>query len=396
MKKTLKIIGIILGLVVLSGIAGYIWFSQNYMIEQVNKDKSLHFTLTGDKTLDSIGRGVEFLTSTQSDSGAFISGSLSPSVEFTALALQAVSNLPEKFLIKQPPEYRSKLAAVISLGLNYIKNNGLKADGGIYTKLPGFNFGVYGTAVSLMAMRDLGINETDPLIVSAQKYLLNAQHKEKGLYKNGFGYNDSSRPDLSNTVNALEALRASGLPADDPALKAAVSFIENCQNRSESNKSGIPLTDDGGFFYKPDTSLSRADAKLLDGRKAYASYGAMSYAGLVSFLYADVDKNDPRVQSAWKWIQNNYDLDSNVNRGQMGLFYYYRIMAKALNEYGQKTIMTKDGKSHDWAQELSAKLIEAQRADGSWQNGNSAFLEDSKVMVTSFVISILKICYSAK
>ena len=67
----------------------------------------------------------------------------------------------------------------------------------------------------------------------------------------GAGYGGSKRPDLSNTSFFLEALRDTGLPADDPALKKAQVFISRCQNR-KSEFNDQPWADkvnDGGFIY---------------------------------------------------------------------------------------------------------------------------------------------------
>ena len=38
--------------------------------------------------------------------------------------------------------------------------------------------------------------------------------------------------------------------------------------------------------------------------------------------------------------------------GSNSLYYYYHTMAKTLDVYGQKIVTDKNGKSHDWAQDL--------------------------------------------
>lgn len=391
MKKLLKVLTVIAVLVIMAAGAGYLYLRDNYMRHYVDEANRLVPAKIDDRVLSSIGSGVAFLTTRQSPKGAFVEGSLSPRIEITALAVQALSSLPPAFLSAQSPEYKSRLEQVVANAVKYIRTEGLKPDGGIYSDIPGFSVSVYGTAISLVTLRGLGYEENDPLIVSAQKYLLEAQHDEKGLYRGGFGYGKSSRPDLSNTTNALEALRASGLPQDSQAYKNAYEFISSTQNNSETNPSGLTVTDDGGFFYRPDPA--GGDIILRDGRQAYASYGAMSYAGLVSFLYAGVDKADPRVVSAWRWVQSHYDLNENVNRKDIGLYYYYRIMAKALDVYGQRYITTPDGKRHDWAAELAETIIRLQRPDGSWVNDNTDFMEGDSVLVTSYALGVLEICF---
>lgn len=44
----------------------------------------------------------------------------------------------------------------------------------------------------------------------------------------------------------------------------------------------------------------------------------MTYAGMQSLIYANVDKNDPRVKLALKWLENSYSLDENPGMGRPG------------------------------------------------------------------------------
>ena len=46
----------------------------------------------------------------------------------------------------------------------------------------------------------------------------------------------------------------------------------------------------------------------------------MTYAGLKSFLYAGVGKDDPRVKAAIEWVRKHYTLDENPNMGANGLW----------------------------------------------------------------------------
>ena len=54
----------------------------------------------------------------------------------------------------------------------------------------------------------------------------------------------------------------------------------------------------------------------------------MSYAGLLSYIYADLSKSDPRVTAAVDWLKGHYSVDENPGMGADGLFYYYQVMAK--------------------------------------------------------------------
>src|SRR6476659_2928699 len=112
----------------------------------------------------------------------------------------------------------------------------------------------------------------------------------------------------------------------------------------------------------------------------------MSYAGLLSFLTAYVDRDEPRVKSSWKWVQSNWDLDNNRNLGPKGLFYYYMTMAKALEAYGQRRVKTVDGVEHDWPKELGEAIVARQRPDGSFQNEDRTWYENDSVLVTAYMI----------
>ena len=64
----------------------------------------------------------------------------------------------------------------------------------------------------------------------------------------------------------------------------------------------------------------------------------MTYAGLKSFLYAGVSKDDPRVKGAVDWIRRHYTLEENPGMGKAGLYYYYHTFAKAMDALGQPAV----------------------------------------------------------
>ncbi len=190
--------------------------------------------------------------------------------------------------------------------------------------------------------------------------------------------------DLSNTHFALEALYYSkklledtGRPVDkehDLNWGAAIKFIERCQNRPASNDQKWASDDPknrGGFVYEPGSSKAGED-KLPDGRTAMRCYGSISYAGMLSFIYAGLTPDDPRVQAALQWLGENYTLDENPGMGAEGQFYYYHTMAKALSVAGIDELKTKDGKVVDWRDDLGRKLLNIQAGDGSWKNDRPA------------------------
>jgi squalene-hopene/tetraprenyl-beta-curcumene cyclase len=123
------------------------------------------------------------------------------------------------------------------------------------------------------------------------------------------------------------------------------------------------------------------------------SYGGMTHAGLLSLLYAGVDKTDPRVQAAYDWIRANYTVDQNPGATDyQGLFYYYNAFAKAMAAYGESEIIDASGVAHNWRNDLGGKLLSMQDADGSWVNPyTSNWWEDNKSLVTAWAVIALNI-----
>ena len=144
------------------------------------------------------------------------------------------------------------------------------------------------------------------------------------------------------------------------------------------------IRDRGGFVYFPGDTKA-GEQELEDGTIALRSYGSMSYAGLLSFIYADLEKDDPRIEAVMSWLGQNYTLTENPGVGQQGLYYYYQTIAKALSAAGLEHLIS-DGKKVDWRAELSRKLLSTQREDGSWVNANSRWWENDPVLVTSYTI----------
>ena len=115
----------------------------------------------------------------------------------------------------------------------------------------------------------------------------------------------------------------------------------------------------------------------------------MTYAGLKSMIFAGLTPDDPRVEAALSFIRKNYDLESNPGMGPSGLYYYYHLMAKALDALGQQQFVDANGKKHDWRAELTAELASRQNADGSWVNKNNRWLESDANLVTAFALLAL-------
>jgi len=127
------------------------------------------------------------------------------------------------------------------------------------------------------------------------------------------------------------------------------------------------------------------------------SEGGMTYAGLKSFLYAGVSKDDPRVKAAVDWVRRHYTLTENPGMGQDGLFYYYQVFAKAMDALGEDRFADAQGVKHDWRKELFDVLKAKQNPDGSWSNDKSrAYLENLPELATGFAVLALSYCNTRK
>jgi squalene-hopene/tetraprenyl-beta-curcumene cyclase len=294
-------------------------------------------------------------------------------------------------------------------------------DGGIYKDL----LANYNTAISVSALARVEDDRYQDQIDKGVAYLRRLQwtpdtrpefqgtneastgqqvvKDEKDPFYGGWGYGGRSRgagrPDLSNVQMTLDALRDAGVSPTDPAMQRALAFVSRLQNFSETNDQPW-AGNDGGFVYGPsDNRMGESfagETTSPTGERGLRSYGSMTYAGLKSFIYAGLSKDDPRVVAAWGWITSNFTLTenpgmrlANPENAQHGLYYYYHTLARTLNEYDQPTIKLADGSTIDWRVELVNQLATLQQPDGSWV-GDKKWMEDNKAIVTSYVINALQ------
>jgi len=325
------------------------------------------------KAQQAVDSGVKFLVSKQAPNGSLLN-----SVGLTSLALTAI--------LQNPAGTGGVDKAAIDRFAKFITSNA-NADGSIVERQ---HDETYNTAVAISALAATKDPAYAPLIAAGQKYIIGSQSNEsrnvtpENNWYGGIGYGGSKRPDVSNLYVALEAMRATSYDPKDPVWQKALIFASRMQNRSESNdqkSSG----NDGGFVYAPGDNL----AKMGGGTN---SYGSMTAAGLYSLLLIGVEKSDPRVQAAYKWLTANYTLDANFGTGsKSALFYYYCAFAKVMNAYGEKEFVDGKGQRHNWRNELVEKLIVLQNPDGSWVNRDSKdWWEDKPELVTSWSVQALE------
>jgi squalene-hopene/tetraprenyl-beta-curcumene cyclase len=343
---------------------------------------------------DSLERGLAWLRAQQNADGSFGKDTLHPAL--SALPLVA---------FQREPTGRFAKADFVEKGYTYLRGF-QQPDGGIYNKESGL--ANYNTSVCLLALD--GANEPHDLdtLLKARAYVVGQQ--ASGMAKpetdGGIAYGSvgtsakRGHPDLDNTVIALEALRATKhLVADRPGTKdlnwnAAIEFVSRCQNLPSSKQpwASGDAANKGGFVYYPGYS-NAGEVTLEGGGKALRSSGTMSYAGLLSFIYADVKKDDPRVTAAVEWLNKNYTLEENPGLEKAGYFYYLHLMSKGLTAAGIND-MAASGKKSDWRRDLALRLMKLQQQDGSWLNETPRWKENNGVLVTTYCALTLEILYA--
>ena len=346
-----------------------------------------------------IERGIGFLIEKQASDGSWLH---TPPV--TALAAMALHR-------GAAPKYGVARELAVEKARRFILAN-VRKDGAICPE--DRSYVNYSTAICLTALAALG-NPADIAVMRKARHFLiasqldedNPKHPTKpdNPFYGGIGYGSAgpTRPDLSNTQWALEALAATDYLAREPfskdpndaketklAWKKALKFLSNVQRIGHAKGGGwiVSGANDGGFIYNPETS--KASLKLGDS-ETLRSYGSMTYAGLKSMIYAKVDKNDPRVRAAVDWARKHYTLDENPGMGSEGHYYYLHTFAKAMAALGEDTLETPDGKRHQWRVDLIRKLLNLQKGDGSWSNDKAGRWQESvPELVTSYALLSLE------
>lgn len=271
------------------------------------------------------------------------------------------------------------------------------ADGGIHA--PGWVSANQDTCQAILCLmtanedrRYDGILNRAETFIRSRQWVESRRKEPDDLAYGGAGYGKHRRPDLFNTSMFIDALRARGRTADDPAIRKALVFVSRCQN-IESAYNATPFAvqnPDGGFYDTCDAGGgSKAGPAPSGGLRSYAS---TTCNGLRSMLRAGLSLEEPRVRVAVDWIRNHYTLVMNPGMDGAGLFYYYAALAETLDALGVEVLEDAAGTEHPWRKEIAESLCRLQRPSGAWVNENGRWMEAEPVVATARALVAMSHC----
>jgi squalene-hopene/tetraprenyl-beta-curcumene cyclase len=384
------------------------------------------------KFLASYERAADWLAGQQDAGdgswGQTYRGQRHASVGITCLATFALANVPPKLKDKYRPAVEKGVAFILRNQETRKNDDPAKNYAGGFSELPNppGQLRSYVTSLAIMVLAAVDKAKYKPNIDMAVEFLRSLQATE-GFYAGGTGYGEqklnpdgslkvADAPNMSTTAWAADAMEAAGVPVDDEYWKRVAEYVARLQQNAETNvdpewikhlaDKGIKIGTDGSIIYS--TKVEEADRYAgakdnPDGTKTVTGYGSMTYAGIKTYLYAGLRRDDPKVKAAVDWVRKRYtvdyhpgfdyekDLPAARRKANQGIFYYYLMMAKALDAYGENPFVTADGVKHDWSQEIAEKLMSLQAEDGTWVNPNPRWWEEQPALVTPYVLIIYSI-----
>jgi len=375
-------------------------------LETYGPEKDISLSLRNE-AIAAIARGKAWLVKQQQEGGHWSNPSFPALTALPVWALTMGDGKPYEETINSAVKHILSCVHPHS-GAIYRSPNEERKGGG----LPNYN-----TAVSMIALNAVGDPKLIPVIQKAREFMAASQRLGGGIFAGGMGYDPSTGrdyTDLSNSYLAYEAmrltenvedLRKEGEERADIDWEAAREFIERCHNDPKFNERpwANPDPDEkGGFAYHPDQTRAGTETNEA-GVVKFRSMPGMTYAGMLSYIYADVDRDDPRVQATIDWAANHWDLDTasrdpekkGTDREKEGLYYMLNVMTKGLAAYGQDVFKPESEATFNWRVEMIEKLVGMQKIEsdgtGYWVNEVSRYWEGDKVLATSYALIALQI-----
>lgn len=271
----------------------------------------------------------------------------------------------------------------------------------------------YSTAYALRCFLHLG-NEGDQARIRKMKsYLESQQFSEKVGFVptspayGGWGFGINGRPSLSSFVDLSHTRRVLASLAETSPVRPKVRiraerFLALLQKSPKEKRFPLVLGStkekteqpphDGGFFSSPSVAYANKGRTEVDpktGQAFYRSYATATCDGILSLLALGVDKSDPRITSAARWLRTNENwnlpdgipLDDPAPWAESLRFYHLMVRAEAYSALDMPG---------DWRKPLTRFLSDNQLPDGSFLNPVGRLMkEDDPMLCTAFAVIAL-------
>jgi len=271
----------------------------------------------------------------------------------------------------------------------------------------------YSTAYALRCFLRFGNEDDRARIGKMTSYLEAQQFSEKAGFEpdspayGGWGFGINGRPtlssfvDLSHTRRVLASL-AQATPVSPKVRIRAERFLALLQKSPKEKRSPLvpgftnerteQAPHDGGFFSSPNVAYAnkgRTDVDPKTGQAFYRSYATATCDGILSLLALGIDKSDPRITSAARWLRTNEDwnlpggipLNDPAPWAESMRFYHLMVRAEAYSALDMPG---------DWRKTLARFLADKQLPDGSFLNPEGRLMkEDDPTLCTAYAVIAL-------
>ena len=350
-----------------------------------------------------VERALEWLASVQDQDGGFHSehyGALRAGASTTAIVLAAAT-------AAATPQARARHAPMLRRAFAFLGAR-IGDDGGIVPREPMPDYPTYTAAFLLQALARARPEEIPAARAEAHRTRLVAWLQSQQLTaargwsesdpEHGgfsFGAESGHKPrgadllNLSATTAAVEGLRAAGVHTGDAALRHALAFVRRCQLGAAGG------ADAGGFTFtlpgRGDASKAGYIAEPDGGQRVPRPYGPPTADGLRALLACGAPPDDPAVQGARAWLERHFTVertpgfpaDQEPPLERALRFYWYAAAARALAVAGVEGA---------WREQLTAKLLALQHADGAWVGASDWMKEDDPLVATPLALLALAAC----
>lgn len=322
-------------------------------------------------------------------------GVLRPGCSLTATVLLAAALLPER--LRAP--HRAGIDRAFSFLAANTRGDGATGLGGDVLDYPTYTAAHWLHA--LVLLRPAGWQQARERLQARLCTVqlgpaLGWQQEDAAFGAFGFGTDPEPAPLGAELINlplqraVLEALRASGLPAEHPVVGRARRYVHRCQR--------LPGPDDphgdGGFFFTPTPAFqaSKAGADVQGGRELPRTYGTTTCDGIRALLAcgaaAPGGEDAARLAAARAWLVRHLLFESVPGLPREAepplepavRLYWYATLAPTLAALGI---------GNGWRERLFAALREHRRPDGSFVGLSDRMKEDDPLVATVLALFAL-------